>query len=213
MNERATGSREEQKYQTRRTLMRAALTLMTEGSGFGELSLRGVTREAGLAPTAFYRHFENMEELGLSLVDETFVTLRRMLRDVWRHTDGYRHVIRSSVAVYVEYLQSNVDVFSFVVRERHGGTGVLRAAIQRELRYFAMELAAAIGPEPRIAHLSDQDRETAAHLIVSTVANFTGDLVDAYLDGDKDLNAHAARAVDELTIITLGIRIWNQDEL
>lgn len=213
MNERAMSSREEQKYQTRRTLMRAALTLMTEGSGFGELSLRGVTREAGLAPTAFYRHFENMEELGLSLVDETFVTLRRMLRDVWRHTDGYRHVIRSSVAVYVEYLQSNVDVFSFVVRERHGGTAVLRAAIQRELRYFAMELAAAIGPEPRIAHLSDQDRETAAHLIVSTVANFTGDLVDAYLEGDKDLNAHAVRAVDELTIITLGIRIWNQDEL
>lgn len=212
MTDRAATSREEQKYQTRRTLMRAALTLMTEGQGFGELSLRGVTREAGLAPTAFYRHFENMEELGLSLVDETFVTLRRMLREVWRHTDGYRHVIRTSVAVYVEYLKSNVDVFSFVVRERHGGTAVLRAAIQRELRYFAMELAAAIGPEPRIAHLTDQDRETAAHLIVSTVANFTGDLVDAYLEGDKDLHAQATRAVDELVIITLGIRVWNQDE-
>src|SRR5690625_7998074 len=84
MTDRAATSREEQKYQTRRTLMRAALTLMTEGQGFGELSLRGVTREAGLAPTAFYRHFENMEELGLSLVDETFVTLRRMLREVWQ---------------------------------------------------------------------------------------------------------------------------------
>ena len=75
-------SREEQKFQTRRTLMRAALTLMTEGSSFGALSLRGVTREAGLAPTAFYRHFKDMEELGLVLVDETFVTLRRLLRDV-----------------------------------------------------------------------------------------------------------------------------------
>lgn len=205
-------SREEQKYQTRRKLMHAALTLMLEGSGFGELSLRGVTREAGLAPTAFYRHFKDMEELGLSLVDETFVTLRRMLRDVWRHTEGYRHVIRNSVAVYVEYLQTNVEVFSFVVRERHGGTAVLRAAIQRELRYFSMELATAISPEPRIAHLSESDRETAAHLIVSTVANFTADLVDAHLRDDGSLERHAQRAVEELLIITLGIRLWNQDE-
>lgn len=193
--------------------MRAALTLMTEGSGFGELSLRGVTREAGLAPTAFYRHFKDMEELGLSLVDEAFVTLRRMLRDVWRqHTQSYRHVIRTSVAAYVEHLKSNVDVFIFVVREQHGSAAALRGAIQRELRYFAMELASAIRAEPRIEHLSNLEREAAAHLIVSTVANFTGDIVDAYLDGKKDLEPYAARAVDELMIIALGMRMWNSDE-
>jgi len=191
--------------------MRAALTLMTEGSSFGALSLRGVTREAGLAPTAFYRHFKDMEELGLVLVDETFVTLRRLLRDVWRQTDGYRHVIRNSVAVYVEHLQRNVDVFTFVVREQHGGSAALRAAIQRELRYFSLELAAAIRYEPRIGHLSDARREVAAHLIVSTVANFTGDLVDAFLEGNESLDVLAGRAVDELLIITLGMRAWSPD--
>lgn len=193
--------------------MRAALTLMTEGSGFGELSLRGVTREAGLAPTAFYRHFEDMEELGLSLVDEAFVTLRRMLRDVWRqHTESYRNVIRKSVAAYVEHLKSNVDVFIFVVREQHGSSAAVRGAIQRELRYFAMELGAAIRSEPRIAHLTKEQRESAAHLIVSTVASFTGDIVDAYLDGKKDLTPYADRAVDELLIVALGMRLWNSDE-
>ena len=35
-------------------------------------------------PTAFYRHFASLEELGLALVDESFASLRAMLRDVRR---------------------------------------------------------------------------------------------------------------------------------
>ena len=46
------------------------------------ISLREVTREAGVSPTAFYRHFDSIEALGLALVDESFVSLRAMLRDI-----------------------------------------------------------------------------------------------------------------------------------
>ena len=51
------------KERTRADLLHAALLLLKDNS-FGSLSLREVTREAGVVPTAFYRHFSSMEELG-----------------------------------------------------------------------------------------------------------------------------------------------------
>ena len=49
---------------TRRAIVAAALHLLAERS-FSGLSLREVTREAGIVPAAFYRHFDSMEALGL----------------------------------------------------------------------------------------------------------------------------------------------------
>ena len=74
-----TQSREERKEATRRAIVDAALHLLAE-RGFSALSLREVTREAGIVPAAFYRHFESMETLGLVLIDESFRSLRDMLR-------------------------------------------------------------------------------------------------------------------------------------
>src|SRR5581483_11589255 len=72
-------SREERKEATRRAIVAAALKLLDDRS-FSALSLREVTREAGIVPAAFYRHFESMEALGLVLIDESFRVLRDMLR-------------------------------------------------------------------------------------------------------------------------------------
>jgi len=66
----------------RRGLLDAALGQLEAGIGFDSLSLRRVTREAGVVPAAFYRHFANMDELGLALVEESVQTLREMLRRV-----------------------------------------------------------------------------------------------------------------------------------
>ncbi|MDT4998223.1 MAG: hypothetical protein QOK12_328, partial [Mycobacterium sp.] len=72
---RDSPSREERKEATRRAIIAAALRLLEERS-FTALSLREVTREAGIVPAAFYRHFETMEALGLILIDESFRALR-----------------------------------------------------------------------------------------------------------------------------------------
>ena len=57
------------------------LLQLEAGESFDALSLRSVARAAGVVPTAFYRHFESMDELGLALVEESFRTLRAMLRE------------------------------------------------------------------------------------------------------------------------------------
>ena len=71
---RESPSRGERKEATRRAIIAAALKLLQDRS-FSALSLREVTREVGIVPAAFYRHFESMEALGLVLIgraDQTF---------------------------------------------------------------------------------------------------------------------------------------------
>ncbi|MPZ67865.1 MAG: TetR family transcriptional regulator, partial [Pseudonocardiaceae bacterium] len=54
------GLRGQRKQRTRRALLDAALGLL-DTHAFASLSLRQVAREAGIVPTAFYRHFTDME--------------------------------------------------------------------------------------------------------------------------------------------------------
>src|SRR5450759_1294761 len=71
----------ERRRHTRQALLDAVLLQLEAGESFDALSLRSVARAAGVVPTAFYRHFESMDALGLALVEESFRTLRAMLRD------------------------------------------------------------------------------------------------------------------------------------
>ncbi|HAD44143.1 MAG TPA: DNA-binding transcriptional regulator FabR, partial [Plesiomonas shigelloides] len=57
------GVRAEQKERTRRALIDAAFSQLSVERSFSSLSLREVAREAGIAPTSFYRHFRDMDEL------------------------------------------------------------------------------------------------------------------------------------------------------
>ena len=42
---------------------------------FRHVSLREIAKLAGIAPTSFYRHFHDMEGLGLALIEEHGKTL------------------------------------------------------------------------------------------------------------------------------------------
>ncbi|MCP3864651.1 MAG: TetR family transcriptional regulator, partial [Aestuariibacter sp.] len=73
-------SRQEQKLKTRQSIIDAAFQLLNENRTLSAISLREVAREAGIAPTSFYRHFKDMDELGLTLVDEAGLALRQLMR-------------------------------------------------------------------------------------------------------------------------------------
>ena len=55
----------ERRRHTRQALLDAALLQIEAGESFDALSLRSVAKAAGVVPTAFYRHFDSMDELGL----------------------------------------------------------------------------------------------------------------------------------------------------
>src|SRR5271157_136191 len=131
-----SATRQERKQLTRQALLDSALELLEEQS-FSSLSLRQVTRAAGVVPTAFYRHFDDMEELGLVLIRESFRTLRAMIRAARASPQAYEHAIHSSVEILVGYVHAHDAHFRFVARERFGGLATLRRAIRAEILLFS----------------------------------------------------------------------------
>ncbi|SFM52588.1 HTH-type transcriptional repressor FabR [Marinobacter zhejiangensis] len=134
-------SRAEQKLRTRRALMDAALAQLSADRGFGSLSLREVAREAGIAPTSFYRHFSELDELGLALVDEGGVALRQLMRQARKRIARNGSAISTSVDTFMEYLGNNANLFRLMLRERTGVSKPFRTAIRAEIDHFVTELA------------------------------------------------------------------------
>jgi len=134
-------NRAQQKEKTRRMIIDAAFRLLSQERSYSSLSLREVTREAGIAPNSFYRHFEDMEELGLTLVDEGGAAMRQLMRKARQRMRDRGSVIRASVETFMEFIHRNPHVFHLLLRERSGTSLAYRKAVSRELQYFIMELA------------------------------------------------------------------------
>jgi len=134
-------SRAEQKERTRQAIINAAFSQLSAEKGFASLSLREVAREAGIAPTSFYRHFADMDELGLTLVDEAGLMLRQLMRQARLRIEKNGSVINTSVETFMEFVADNSNVFRLLLRERSGTSAAFRAAVAREIQHFSAELA------------------------------------------------------------------------
>ena len=134
------GIRAEQKEKTRRSLIEAAFCQISANRSFSSLSLREVAREAGIAPTSFYRHFKDMDELGLTMVDEGGLLLRQLMRQARQRIATEGGVVRTSVETFMEFIDSSPNVFRLLLRERSGTSAAFRAAVAREIQHFIAEL-------------------------------------------------------------------------
>ncbi|MEX2193934.1 MAG: TetR family transcriptional regulator [Thermoleophilaceae bacterium] len=210
MNSRAPkagATRQERKQRTRRALLDAALELLEEQS-FSSLSLRQVTRAAGIVPTAFYRHFDEMEELGLVLIDESFRTLRAMIRDARVDPDAYEHAIRNSVEVLVREVHAHDSHFRFIGRERFGGVAALRHAIRGEIRLFASELATDLARFPYLDSWTTEDLQMLAGLIVNAMVSTAQAILDAPPEDPAAEAEIIKTAESQLRMIMLGVPHW-----
>lgn len=193
---------------TRKALMDAALQQIARGRSFDALSLRKLTLSVGIVPTAFYRHFESMEALGLALVDESLRTLRRMMREAREQPVPHEQVIRSSVSTYVRYVQDNRLHFHFIMRERFGGVATLRHGIHNGIQLFVSELATDLGRFPVLDRWSAPDLRMIAGLIVAAVTEAT-DLVLNAPEDDPDADAEIINTTTrQLRLIVLAVPQW-----
>jgi AcrR family transcriptional regulator len=205
-SEPVSQSRRVRKERTRADLLQAALLLL-KATSFSSLSLREVTREAGVVPTAFYRHFGSMEELGLALVDESFRTLRQMIRSA-RSAANAEHVIRSSVKILVQHVHANRLHFRFIARERFGGVSALRQAIRSEIRLFSSELATDLARFPYLNAWSTEDLQMVASLIVNAMVSTAEEILDLPIDR-PEVEDEIARTVEkQLRLVALGVPHW-----
>jgi len=200
------------KQRTRDALIDAALQLMNEGRSFNSLGLREITRVAGVVPTSFYRHFRDTSELGLVLVEESGLTLRRMLREA-RRSGGNpaRDIIRRSVQVYKEFVLANRLHFLFVSGERHGGSPVIRSAIRNEVSQFIAEMTQDLRHLAIFPHLSPDALQMICGLVVNTMLNAATDILDLPADAPAETaKAQEDNFVKQLRVVFFGAQLWKE---
>jgi AcrR family transcriptional regulator len=206
-SEKLEPSRVEKKAQTRAKLVETALELVEEVGGLANVSIRELTKKVGVAPTAFYRHFESIDELGLELVDEVGISLRRIIREGRQADFSGGQMIRQSLEIYVEYIEKKREHFIFALQARTSGSKVIQSAIRSEFRFFTLELANDLAAMQLLPKVSSSDMEMIAELVVNTVAFGTVDLLDKNISPERREEV-INKTEKQMRVIFLGAGNW-----
>lgn len=201
-----SGTRALQKEKTRQAIIQAALAHLSADHSFSSMSLREVAREAGIAPTSFYRHFDDMEALGLTLVDESGITLRSLMRKARSRIERKGSVIQTSVDTFMEFVETNPNIFRLLLRERTGISPAFRDAVAREIQHFKEELSDYLAQE---SAYTPEQAFTLAEGLVTLVFNAGAealDLVPAERDALKE------RTIMQLRYLTFGAKACHLDD-
>ncbi len=188
----------ERREHTRQALLDAALAQIDGGVSFDALSLRSVARAAGVVPTAFYRHFASMDELGLALVEESFRTLRAMLRDAREGGLPPERIIHRSVEILVGHVRANRLHFTFVARVRSSANGVLRHAVRTEIRLLTSELATDLARFPVLREWTTEDLQMLAGVLVNTMIAIVEAILELPASGFDGDGAAALRDISRI---------------
>jgi AcrR family transcriptional regulator len=134
-------TRKQQKQQTRQRLMDATAAELASGRSFDTLSLREIAKLAGIAPTSFYRHFHDMDGLGLALIEEHGAGLLTLMHRVREQASEGHSLIRASVETLFDYIFSNQGVSRMIMQERMARESVFRKAAKKLFVTMSVDLA------------------------------------------------------------------------
>ena len=107
------------KEKTSQALIESALELCAE-EGYASLSLRSVARKAGIAPTSFYRHFREIDEMGVAMIQQAEAVLKdwlatarkKMTLPLIKPTYGPEQILKSVEQLTRPFAESFADCFS-----------------------------------------------------------------------------------------------------
>ncbi|OOS26487.1 MULTISPECIES: TetR family transcriptional regulator [Moraxella] len=221
-------NREQKKRQTRQAFFNAVLDLCMSGQGYSSISLRQVTREVGVVPTAFYRHFDDMESLGKALVEDELGSALAMLREHMQlgRKRSFDRQIAKSVQLFFKAVNAQPRYWQFIASERFGGSEAVRRAISEQIATFAKIMSEDLGMQPAFEHISSEDRyllaETGVNLSFSWIIDwldltYMPDLMDEddrpskdELEAKKQAMLH--RCTRQMQMVLYGAYNWKSSE-
>lgn len=193
---------------TRKALIEGAFKLLDGNKSFDGLSQRELTRDVGIVPTAFYRHFPGMQELGLTLVDEAFRGLRQIIAEVRTDVRKSKGPVTAFAKSLLKHVRVKRDRFSFIVSERYGGNAAIRDAIRRELRLVQSELTIELARFPQLNEWPAEDLQMVASLMLNSMVAVAEEMLDRAA-GDKHAEAELITLAErQLRLIVLGVAAW-----
>nr|WP_243708164.1 HTH-type transcriptional repressor FabR [Luteimonas arsenica] len=125
---------------TREDLIAAAMALLGPNRSVSTLGLREVTREAGIAPNSFYRHFRDIDELAVTLIERAGASLRTVIGQARHRATSGHSVVRSSVEAFFDRLRADDKFLHLLLREGLAGSDAYKHAVDAQLRFFEEEL-------------------------------------------------------------------------
>jgi AcrR family transcriptional regulator len=144
----------------RQRLIEAALRLAARRSSVASLGLRELAREAGLNPNTFYRHFKDLDELSIALVDEFGQELQRRRQESRRVTTDFITFLSHSLKTYFEFAAEHPEAFLLGFRELASASATGRAVkkLMDEVAHDLNDIARQFGdlelPEARRLELA-----------------------------------------------------------
>ena len=187
-------SREQKKLQTRRAFFNAVLDLCITGQSFSSISLRQVTREVGVVPTAFYRHFDDMESLGQALVLEELGSTLATLRDGLQigRKRSYDRQIAKSIQLFLQTVSAQPRYWQFLVSERFGGSESVRKAVSELIKMHTQILAEDLALQPAFGHINDYDLNLLSEAGINMFFSWIIDWLELTYSEDHDDEADLA---------------------
>ncbi len=159
-------------------------------------------------PSAFYRHFPDMDSLGLELVGSSFKTLRLLLQTVRAGPNASdKFAVRKSVETFVTYVRAHRRQFQFITRERFGGVAVIREEIDHELKLLASELAIDLARFLAAENWTNEDLHMLANLMIGSMTRIVEQLLMGRRHGDDDADLIEI-GEKQLQLIVLGAMQW-----
>lgn len=195
--------RDERKQQSRQALLDAVLALSASGRAFSSMSLREVARHAGLVPAAFYRHFADLDQLGLELVDQAALHLKGLLHQLaqacLRHPDARTE---SSLELFFQSVGHYPEPWIFLISERWGGSALLRQAIDREIQCLIDDLANGLRRAESLQHMQDaQEQHALAQILIHLALDWAMGWIEIRRRFAPGLQAEQRRSFTAQTLI------------
>ncbi len=195
---------------TKEELFQAALNLIGPQKSIAALSLREVAREAGIAPNSFYRHFRDIDELAIELIERSGGVLRQILHQARLKVAKDGSIIRSSVEVFIEQLDADEGNLSLLVREGYTGSISYKQAVEHQLNFFQQELQEDLIRLERLHHNKLAHPDLVAKAITQLVFNMGAKVIDLPNDARKEV---AEQTMIMIRMLIEGSRHLNESKI
>ncbi|WP_227510332.1 HTH-type transcriptional repressor FabR [Acinetobacter equi] len=172
---------------TKEELFQAALNLIGPEKSIASLSLREVAREAGIAPNSFYRHFKDIDELAIELIDRSGLVLRQILHEARIKASKQSSIIRTSVEVFIEQLNADEGNLSLLLREGYTGSKSYKKAVENQLNFFQQELKEDLIRLEKLNNSKLARPDLVSKAITQLVFNMGANVIDLNMNERKEM--------------------------
>ena len=161
----------------RRSLIRAAITLAARKRSFKALGLREVAREAGLNPNTFYRHFDDMEALAMTVATELGGQLSQTLKAI-RSSFPRSEAARATVAATYRFAADNPEAVIALVSELNGAYPRVRAHLRLLMRGVAQDIVDGVQDYARDSGIPNEPLSRLAYSLVEQLFIMSIDYIE-----------------------------------